>query len=332
MFELTRVAMRAKRLLLPLCICVCVVGCASSAPEPPPATIVVVGIDSEPLTGAIDTLHIVTSVAGVTATDETLPIGAEPADLPHEIKLVAGQRDTTAAIGVRVEGSLSAAGTMPLLVRTAEGAFVPRQTMLLRVLLQGQCLMALPGGPPAAPTCTVSQTCIGGICADDRVSPLETYSANWASSTPDICRPQDAGAPIVQVGTGQSDFLPLVDGQMVTAEQGPQGGHHIWIAVRQRNLRQAGSVATITSVQPTTGLAGPKTSFVFTFDADEGGFCKLVGLRYQLDADGVDYHKFLGAPLDVTVVVADATGAKGTGVAHIQVAPTVLCPQGTLGC
>src|ERR1700690_1169938 len=108
--------MRAKRLFLPPCVCVCVVACASSAPEPLPATVVVVGIDSEPLTGAIDTLHIVTTVAGVTA--------------PHEIKLVAGQRDTTAAIGVWVEGSLSAVGTTPLLVRTAEGEFVPRQTML----------------------------------------------------------------------------------------------------------------------------------------------------------------------------------------------------------
>jgi hypothetical protein len=136
----------------------------------------------------------------------------------------------------------------------------------------------------------------------------------------------------VQVGTGQTDYLPLTAGQSVQAELGPQGGHHIWIATRQENLKQAGSTTTITSVQPSTGLVGPRTAYIFTFQPDEGGFCKLAGLRYQLDQDGTDYHLFLGQPLDVTVTIADSTGATGTGVAHINIAPTILCPSGTSGC
>jgi hypothetical protein len=306
--------------------------CSSPAPEKPPATAVVVGIESEPMSGAIDTLHVVTTLGGATHTDETLPVGAKPLDLPHEVNLVPVGGNTGAPIGVRIEGYLNAAGAAPLLVRTAEASFVPGRTMLLRVLLQGQCLLALPGGPPGAPSCSAPQTCIAGACQDDHVSPLEPYSANWATNTPDICRPANAGAPAVQVGTGQSDYLPLSDGQTIVAEQGPQGGHHIWIAVRQKNLKESGSPTTITSVQPTTGLLGPKTAFVFTFNPDQGGFCKLAGLRYQLDADGTDYHRFLGAPLDITVVIADATGAKGTGVAHVNIAPTILCASGTTGC
>jgi hypothetical protein len=105
----------------------------------------------------------------------------------------------------------------------------------------------------------------------------------------------------------------------------------VWIAVRQKNLKQSGSPTTITSVQPTTGLVGPKTAYVFTFEQDQGGYCKLAGLRYRLDADGTDVHRFLGAPLDITVAIADATGANGTSVAHVQIGPTILCASGMMG-
>jgi hypothetical protein len=271
----------------------------------------------------------VTTLNGVTHTDESL----KPDALPHEVALKPPQGDTSAAIGVEVSGFLSVVGTQPLLVRSAETRFVPGQTLLLRVLVQGQCLLALPGGPPGAPSCLVPQTCVGGMCQDDHVGPqdLEPYASNWALSTPDICKPTGAGAPVLQIGTGQSDYLPLNDGDTVQVEQGPQGGHHIWIAVRQRNLKQTGSTTTITSVQPGIGLAGPRTAFAFTFVQDQGGFCKLFGLRYQLDVDGTDYHLFLGQPLDVTVTVADPTGESGTSVAHINIASQALCASGMSG-
>jgi hypothetical protein len=238
----------------------------------------------------------------------------------------------SAVVGVQVTGFLAAAGTQPLLVRTAETGFVPQQTVLLRVLLQGQCLLALPG-LVGGPSCTAPQTCVDGACRDDHVSPqeLEPYAPDWAASTPDICKPSNGGPPVLQVGTGQTDYLPLNDGDTVQAEQGPQGGHHIWIAVRQRNLKQVGSTTTIASVQPGTGLNGPNTRFAFTFEQDQGGFCKLFGLRYQLDIEGTDYHLFLGKPLDVTVTVLDATMATATGVAHINIAPQALCASGMVG-
>jgi hypothetical protein len=296
---------------------------------------VVVGVQSEPLSGAIGTLHIVTTLGGAPNSDETLA----PSALPHEIKVLPAGGDVTAGVGVEVDGYESATWTpqstdAPVLVRTAETTFVPDQTVLLRVMLQGDCLLGLPGGPPGAPACAAPMTCIGGACATDTVAPqgLEPYTPGWADDAPDVCKPANAGPPVVQVGTGQTDYLPLTDGETVQAEQGPQGGHHIWIAVRQQNLKQAGSTTTITSVQPGTNLAGPQMAFVFTFQSDQGSFCKLYGLRYQLDLDGTDYHLFLGQPLDVTVVIADSTGASGTGVAHINIAPTLLCPSGTPGC
>jgi hypothetical protein len=310
---------------------------ACSSPSPrqhlsdasPPLTEVVVGVQSEPLNGAIDSIRLVTTLNGATTTDESF--GADA--LPHEVKLLPPNGDVSAVVGAQVYGFLRAAGAQPLLVRTAETSFVPGQTLLLRLLLQGQCLLPLPGLMVGGPTCAAPTTCVSGVCQDDHVNPqdLEPYVQDWAMSTPDICKPPNAGPPVLQMGTGQTDYLPLNNGDTLQAEQGPQGGHHIWIAVRQRNLSQSGSTTTITSVQPGTGLVGPRTAFAFTFDPDQGGFCKLFGLRYQLDADGTDYHLFLGQPLDVTVTIADQSGAQGTAVAHINIASQALCSSGVSG-
>jgi hypothetical protein len=324
------------------------VACTSSASAPDgdagperPATQVVVGVQGdESITGAIGSLHVMSSVAGVPAGDTVVPQSA----LPYEVRLSpapdagagGGDDGSVPGVAVRVEGYLETGWTpesmsAPILVRTAETDFVPGKTVLLRVVLQGQCLLALPGGPPGAPTCVAPQTCIDGACQSDVVpaQSLEPYDTDWPSNAPDACKPANAGPPVVQVGTGQTDYLPVTPGQTVQMEQGPQGGHHVWIAVRQENLKQAGSTTTITSVVPTTGLVGPRTSYVFNFEPDQGGFCKLFGMRYQLDVDGTDYHQFLGQPLDVTVTIIDAAGATGTGTAHLNIDPQLLCPSGS---
>jgi hypothetical protein len=290
----------------------------------------VVGIQSEPLGGAIDSLQVTTTVGGK-ATSATHSAG----DLPLEVKVLAPSDDTSAALRVEVDGFPPSAGTAAiLLLRTAETHFIPGQTRLLRVMLQGSCLLGLPGGPPGGPACAATQTCIDGVCVSDLVAPeaLEPYAPGWETNVPDICKPLDAGPAVVQVGTGQTDYLPLTQGQTVQMEAGPQGGHHIWIATRQENLKQAGTTTTITSTQPGTGVVGPRMSFVFNFDQDQGGFCKLYGLRYQVDVDGADYHQFLGKPLDVTVTLKDSTGAIGVGVAHINIDPVLLCPSGATSC
>jgi hypothetical protein len=304
--------------------------CSSPNHGPPAETAVIVGVQSEPMSGAIDSLQIVTTLGGATNTDRTMSVSG----LPYEVTVVPPPGRTNTVVGVEVYGFRGSAGPKPLLRRTATTTFVPGQIRLLRLLLQGRCLAGLPGGPPGAPSCGMGQTCIDGSCQSDSVDPrtLEVYSHDWATNTPDICKPVGAGPAVVQVGTGQSDYLPLTYGQTIQAEQGPQGGHHIWIALRQKNLKRSGSTTTIESVQPSTGIVGPKTAFVFTFDQGEGGFCKLSGLRYQLDVEGTDYHKFLGHPLDLTVTIADPSGSKASGAAHIDIAPSLLCPSGTPGC
>jgi hypothetical protein len=309
--------------------------CSSgSAPTSPQG--LVVGIQSEPsIAGALGTLHVVTTVGGAPSGDVVLAADS----LPYEAHMTPPVGSPMAPVKVQVEGYQSAMWTpgshdTPILVRTAETLFTPNRMSLLRIVLQGQCLVALPGGPPGGPACAAPQTCVGGTCQLDFVPPadLEAYAAHWADNPPDACKDANAPSPVVQVGIGQSDYLPVTSGQTVQMEQGPQGGHHVWIAVRQRNLQQSGSTTTITSVVPTTGLAGPRTSYVFTFEPDEGNFCKLYGLRYQLDVDGADYHAFLGQPLDVTVTIKDASGATASGVEHLNIDPQLLCPTGISGC
>jgi hypothetical protein len=314
-------------------------GCSSSPADAGPKTEVIVGVQSDPLEGALGSIHIVTKLGSTTSSD----VVVAPSALPYQVTLTPPGSNASTPISVDVDGYEEAGWTSkssatPLLVRTAQTSFVPDETKLLRVDLQGQCLLALAGGPPGAPTCTAPQTCINGACESDVVPPtsLEPYAPNWPSDAPDVCRGLDAGAPIVQVGEGQTAYLPLTSGESVQMEQGPQGGHHIWIVVRQKNIKQQGSTITITSVQPATDggapLAGPKMVFIFDFQPDQGGFCALSGLRYQLDIEGTPYQLFLGKPLDITVTIADQAGNTGTGTASVNVLPTLLCPSGVPGC
>jgi hypothetical protein len=285
---------------------------------------IVVGVQGDQVAGVIQTVHITTSVNGVAATDDTLNLATNPTALPKEIRLTPPAGSVDGTIDVTVEGYPTPTLTKepPAFSRRAHAAFIPGEEKLLRIEIDNRCIVAGPGGPP----CTGNQTCIAGSCQDATVPPeqLEDYSSSWPQNAPDFCKPAGHGDPVVVVGTGQTDFLPITDGQTLQAERGPQGGHHIWIATRVKNLKQSGSTTTIVGTQPATGVSIPPTVFVFTFDPDEGGYCKLYGLRYQLDNGGIDYKQFLGKPLDVTVTVQDPTGLRASATAHINVAPTVL--------
>jgi hypothetical protein len=299
------------------------------------ASTIVVGLQTEEMGGVLGRLHVVTTVGGVVKTDEVLTLSppASPPVLPKELRFTTPQDgDINAKIDVKVDGFTNGPSSggpadpnQPILTRLATTKFVPGETKLLRVRLESRCLGGLVGGL-GGPVCTAPQTCVAGRCIDSTLLPqdLESYRTNWATDLPDICRPADHGPPEVIVGTGQTDYAPITPGQSLQAELGPQGGHHLWIALRMRNLKQSGTTTTVTAVQPGTSVSVPPSGFVFTFDKDEGGYCKLYGLRYQLDNGGIDYKQFLGKPLDVTVELRDTSGAVQAGVAHITVDPKVI--------
>jgi hypothetical protein len=302
-------------------------------------TQLIVGVQSEPMGGIAHLLHIVVRVSGVVTRDEKIrPPGGSTVGFPQpwEARLTADS-DLHAPVDVRVDVyGKDGEGAAPLFTRLSSARFVPHHEMLLRVLLESRCIVypaikkakGQAPGPLSGPTCDASTTCIRGACRNPEVPPteLELFSPNWPTNAPDVCRPKNPGPPSVQIGTGQTGYTPLAPEQVLVAEAGPQGGHHIWIAVRMKNMKQAGSTTKISAVQPGTGVAIPPSSFAFTFDPDEGSYCKLYGLRYQLDNGGIDYTQFLGKPLDVTSTVVDSNGVTASSTAHIRVAPTIRNP------
>ena len=334
-----------RRLLPLLALPALVAACPASHPDDAPGEDgqLVIGVQSDDFGGLVEAVHIVATIDGKVSSDETVTIGARnPAALPKEIVL-------RGAIGARVEvvvealtsqaatrGPASAVVTR----RAATKLFAQQGRKLLRMQLESRCVTLPQGaGGPRGPTCAAPQTCAAGRCVTEEVAfdQLEDYEPTWATSPPDVCRPANHGAPELFLGTGQTDYTPVAEGQTLQLERGPQGGHHIWVAARMKNLRQSGSRTMLTAKlvdDPTSPIA--PAAYVFTFDRDEGNFCKLWGLRFQLDSGasnlGADYKRFLGKKLEVTVEVVDSTNAKATSTKTVQIADKLLCPDGTTSC
>ena len=331
--------MRVRALALVLTLPFGVAACPTEKPSDTRSTLIV-GVQSDELGTLAASVHVVVKKDGAVFRDETLvTAGVTPSPLPKEIEVVG---DPGARIEVIAE-ALPAGGGAPIIARLAS-ARMPASSgdasekKLLRAYLESRCVVLPTLPPPPGTTCAAPLTCIAGACQPSEVADdaLEDYEPGWPAAPPDICRPAKRGPPEVLIGTGQTDYSSLADGQVLQLEKGPQGGHHIWIAARMRNLRQSGSTTTITSSIEGDPEPVPPISFVFTFDRDEGPYCKVWGLRYQVDAGAGDlrsaYKRFLGKRLSVTVEVADSTGAKASSTRVVQIADKLLCPDGTDAC
>jgi hypothetical protein len=333
--------MSARRLLSLLALPAFVAACPGGPGDGNPSDggELVVGVQADDFGGLVESVHIVATIDGKVASDETVQIGASnPNALPKEIVLrgVTGARAEIVVDATTTQAATK--GTLANVVtRRASTRLFPQGKKLLRMQLETRCVtFSAPGAGPTGPICDAPQTCAAGRCIAEEVSfdQLEDYEATWATAPPDFCRPAKRGPPELFLGTGQTDFAPLDEGQTLQLERGPQGGHHIWIAARMKNLRQSGSRTTLNAklVDDPTWTIAP-AGYVFTFDRDEGNYCKLWGLRFQLDSGSVnlagDYKRFLGKKLEVTVEVIDSTNAKATSTKTIQIADKLLCPDGT---
>ena len=304
----------------------------------PAPTELVVGIQSDPMGGVVSALHIMIRQAGTLVVDERVqpPRGSKVGFPQPWEKRITGPARGAAQLDVEVDAIGDPAAPAPLFQRLSSTHFVPGRTALLRIPLESRCIVYPPmprgaskvPGPLSGPRCTPPATCISGVCQSSDVPParLEPYAANWPSNAPDRCKQRDGIPADLQIGTGQSYYLPLTPGQTLQAEAGAQGGHHIWIATRVRNMKQMGTTTKITGVQPGTGAKIPPTTLAFAYSPDEGGYCKLYGIRYQLDNEGIDYKQFLGKPLDVSVTATDPSGTTRTATVQIQIAPTLVNP------
>jgi hypothetical protein len=282
---------------------------------------IVVGLTSDLRVGVdIVRLHVVMEAAGATIEDEYLTTTSPtemlvlPAEFPFE-DLPGGT-----AVNISFAAFGPADTQTPLVTRAAATQIVAGEDLLLHVVLDSRCVVG-PGS--SAPICAAPQTCAAGVCVPVEVDPgtLPAYSPSWSQASDDPCKPLDGGAPVVIVGQGQDDYVPMTDGATAQVYQGPQGGHHIWVAILDKNLAQTGSITSVTGHFPDLDIDVGPFDVIFTFDVDQGGYCELFGLRFQLD-QVEPIAELLGHPLDVTVTVTDPTMAVGVGTRHVVLSQT----------
>jgi hypothetical protein len=285
-------------------------------------TALVVGIDAESFQSQgmpINELDVVVKVDGLVAANETLS-ATSVALFPHEVKLNPPKDKPEALVEIEVIGRDRADTSVPPIVtRLATTHFVKGSTKLAYVFLEVRCntFPLLGGGGPTGPTCTAPTTCIAGKCVSSELPPLIDYRADWAKNPPSAC---GTGTPELIVGQGETALASLADGATVQLEEGPQCGHHLWLALRMKNLAQSGTITTISATQPGSAIAVPATSFPYAWGPSEGGACDLVGLRFQVDNGGAKASDFLGKPLDVKVDLQDKAGHTATAIRHVNIA------------
>jgi hypothetical protein len=288
-----------------------------------PATQIIVGVDAEDFAAAgyqLTHYEVLATIDGVVLAQKTFDTEAGPL-FPHEVRLVAPKDKPGATVQITVTAHMNDA---IVATRRTTTHFVAGATKLAYALLEVRCnTFAIGGGgtrpgPTCAPT---GETCIAGKCRSDVVAELPDYAADWSANPPSAC---GTGIAEVVVGKGENDFAPIASGETLAVDCGPQGGNHVWMALRMKSLRQVGTVTTISAMQPASagGKSVTPTAFAASWGPADGGGCELDGLRFQLDVAGAAIQDFLGKPLDITVNTRDKAGHDITSVVHVQVAAT----------
>ena len=269
----------------------------------------VVGVTSPLRPGVdVDRVDYAVTVNGEALDSGSLPKGAAPGAFKFPLELAIADRAPTDELVIDLAGT-SDGRPFPVARRVARTSVREGATLLLPLRLDPAC-----GENAQGPlvTCAAGLTCDRGACVDERVpaASLAVYDPAWSKVSTDPCK-RDGDAPVVVVGEGQGDYLPLDEGETVQVEAGPQGGHHIWIALRTKGLAQSGSITTLSGEVPSTSQVIEDFRVVFSLDKDDGGYCKLYGLRFQLDAT-IPIADLLGKQVLVRAKLEDASGTVGT--------------------
>jgi hypothetical protein len=272
---------------------------------------VVVGLTTDMAVG-FDTHHVewTTKVGGVITHDERLSYGEGKLSLPAEL-LVQPAHD-----GAEVELSIAAfrdGEASPIVTRRAATRAASGRRLLLPVSLDEAC---------SAAACASNATCVAGACVDPFITPsaLADYDPRWLASAPDACKTPSSGDPVVVLGQGESAFAQLEDGAVVSLEAGPQGGHHVWLALRVNGLRQMGSRLTVGGRFPDLAFELlPSTSQLTLRKAGENR-CEIHGVRFQVDR-GLPVEAVRGRALDIEIIMEDPNGDVATAKKRIFIAP-----------
>jgi hypothetical protein len=285
----------------------CAVGCGSEDA----GADVVVGLTTDMAVGFdIRRVEWTAKMDGVVTRAESLSYGAGDLSLPAEI-LVQPAHD-----GAEIELSIAAFGedeASPIVTRKAVTRAAGGRSLLLPISLDQAC---------SAATCAASETCIEGACVDPFIasSALADYDPIWIASAPDACKTPSSGDPAIVLGKGENAFAPLENSEVVSIEPGPQGGHHVWLALRVTGLRQMGSSLTVGGYFPDLAFElHPFASHVTLHKAGED-HCEIYGVRFQVDRS-LPVDTVRGQALDIDIVLEDPNGDVATAMKRVVIAP-----------
>lgn len=152
-----------------------------------------------------------------------------------------------------------------------------------------------------------------------------------SGATDDLARVSEDGgagtAVIVEVGTGVEGFVPLVEGQEVPLNAGPQGGgrfdgYHVWAAARTRGLNPQGATLELSILDGDTRAVHATQTRVYTLEPSGGAFI-AYGVAARLD----DCCAVAGRAVIMRAAVSDVAGLSGSDERRVMVAP--ICPPTT---
>jgi hypothetical protein len=285
----------------------CAAGCASEDE----GARVVVGLTTDMAIGFdLRRVEATTKVDGVITNVESFSYSDGNLSLPAAL-LVEPTHD-----GAEVEVSFAAfhsSEASPFMTRTAATRAAGGRKLFLPVSLDEAC---------SGVTCVASETCVEGACVDPFIEPsgLADYDPAWVASAPDACKTPSSGDPTLVIGQGESAFAALEESEIVPIEAGPQGGHHVWLALRAAGLRQLGSHLTVSGYFPELAFdLYPFTSLINLRKAGEGQ-CEIYGVRFQVDW-GLQVDAVRGQALDLEVTLKDPNRDAATATKRVVIAP-----------
>jgi hypothetical protein len=129
----------------------------------------------------------------------------------------------------------------------------------------------------------------------------------------------DGQPPRVVVGEGRTAYAALADGAVMPIEPGPQGGHHVWVALRTQGLGSRGSIISITGqVAEIPASVGPFDT-IFQLRPVADGWCEVSGVRFQVDQQ-LPVTALDGRVMSLTARVSDKTGDAAADTRNVVLA------------
>jgi hypothetical protein len=135
---------------------------------------------------------------------------------------------------------------------------------------------------------------------------------------PELCTGSANGTFAFELGTGGSDaFEPLTEGSELPMHFGPQGGQHVFVALRSTEVAPGLAEMRVRFTDPETGserlpTLGATAAFL---DRAPGGGLQVTGLMLTID----DPAKVLDQPVRVEAHVVDAQCREGVDARTVVV-------------